>query len=95
MENKCKGITKTGKRCKNKNGLVNGYCKLHVDQAPNAKVTGTEKEPKNDYQENDSTVTNVVTHVNRGLSAFILLIIALISIIILMLVKGNNKRKKK
>jgi hypothetical protein len=32
MEEQCKGITKRGTRCKNKSNLVDGYCRVHLDQ---------------------------------------------------------------
>ncbi|MBD3316684.1 MAG: hypothetical protein GF344_12920 [Chitinivibrionales bacterium] len=33
MEEQCKGITKSGQRCKNRRNLVDGYCRVHRDQA--------------------------------------------------------------
>ncbi|MGD9201734.1 MAG: DUF5763 domain-containing protein [Chitinispirillia bacterium] len=32
MENQCKGMTRKGTQCKVKNGLKNGYCRLHLHQ---------------------------------------------------------------
>jgi hypothetical protein len=34
----CKGVTKTGKQCKNKTKNTNGYCYLHENQAKNDKI---------------------------------------------------------
>lgn len=34
----CCGVTKSGKRCQ-KNGMYNGYCKSHVSQKPEVRVT--------------------------------------------------------
>lgn len=44
----CKGITKSGERCKNTRNLVNGYCRLHVsqsDQQDEPTVVNDIKEP--------------------------------------------------
>lgn len=46
MENQCKGTTKTGKQCKVKNGLKNGYCRLHQDQTAATKDSKKKKVPE-------------------------------------------------
>jgi hypothetical protein len=33
MEEQCRGVTKSGRRCRNRTNLVDGYCRVHRDQA--------------------------------------------------------------
>jgi hypothetical protein len=37
MAEQCKGITKKGIRCKNSLNLIDGYCKIHLEQLECAK----------------------------------------------------------
>ncbi|NLG19571.1 MAG: hypothetical protein GX556_19805 [Fibrobacter sp.] len=34
MQEQCRGITRSGERCKISGNLKDGYCHLHVNQAP-------------------------------------------------------------
>ncbi len=46
MEEQCKGITKSGNRCKIRVNLINGYCRIHQDQAASAHAQSPEAEQK-------------------------------------------------
>jgi hypothetical protein len=45
MEEQCLGITKSGNRCKIRVNLVNGYCRIHQDQAGNAGAQSRDAAP--------------------------------------------------
>ena len=91
MEEQCKGITKSGKRCKIKQGLVNGYCKFHSDQDPGSRDNTIDEAPKDDYQKDENIVADVAYDVNKGLSTIVLIFIAIISFIIFMFFKRRKK----
>ncbi len=87
----CKGTTKSGNRCKITTGVVDGYCRMHIDQAP-----ATENEPVNEElhdipREEELPFTDVASEVNRGVSAIWLVITAVLSIILFWLFKGKKK----
>lgn len=92
MEEQCKGITKSGNRCKIKQGLVNGYCRLHVDQD-----SGTQKKHVNeDFDESsdkkERDITDVASDVNKGLTTILLIFTALLSFIIYLFFKRGRKQ---
>ena len=95
MEEQCKGITKSGNRCKISQGLVNGYCRLHIDQDPG----GQKKTIDEDFNENnakaDRDITDVASDVNKGLTTILLIFTALLSFIIYLFFKSIKKHKKK
>lgn len=49
MDQQCKGITRSGTRCKISRNLKNGYCHLHINQAKqrDEEQNGTQKQ---DYE---------------------------------------------
>ena len=81
MEEQCKGKTKSGKRCKIKQGLVNGYCKFHSDQYAEKEDKGIDENHENDYLNGERTVADVADDVNKGLSGTVLIFIAIITFI--------------
>ncbi len=47
MQEQCRGITRSGERCKISGNLKDGYCHLHVSQAPAVeKVVAKEIKPE-------------------------------------------------
>ena len=94
MKEQCKGITKSGNRCKNSQGLVDGYCRLHKDQASDGTVDEAEEKTRNDDLEDERTFADVASDVNEGVSAMFLIITAVLSIIVFWLFKGRKKRKR-
>jgi len=91
----CKGITKSGNRCKNLQGLVNGYCRLHKDQAPDAEADRIDEEPRDNFQGDERSFADVASDVNKGVSTIWLVITALLSLILFWLLKGKKKRRRK
>lgn len=94
MQEQCKGITKSGNRCKITVGLVNGYCRLHVDQDADAEIKKEDEEPEDAFRDSEDTVTDVASDINSGVSTILLLLTALLSIIIFWFFKKRKKRKK-
>ena len=91
MEKQCKGKTKSGKRCKFKQGLVNGYCKIHKDQDTEKEENVINDTPEDDYQADDNTFEDVACDVNKGLSGFALIFIAVFTFLIFMFFKRGKK----
>jgi hypothetical protein len=91
----CKGITKSGNRCKNTQGLVNGYCRLHKDQAPEGDDVRTDEKPRNTYPQDERSFADVASDVHQGVSAIWLVVTALVSLVLFWFLKGLNKRKRK
>ncbi len=96
----CKGITKSGNRCKITRGLVNGYCRLHRDQAPPAEedykdTDSADEKPRNNYSHDERSFADVATDVNQGVSTIWLVITALVSLVLFWFLKGKEKRKRK
>lgn len=90
----CKGITKSGNRCKITQGLVNGFCRLHKDQAPDAEADRIDEEPRDTFQGDERSFADVASDVNKGVSTIWLVITALLSLIIFWLLKGKKKRRR-
>lgn len=93
MEEQCKGKTKSGRRCKIKQGLVNGYCKFHSDQDTEREDKGINEPLEDDYNNSEETFADVASDVNKGLSGIVLIFIAIITFIIFMFFKRSRKRK--
>lgn len=93
MEEQCKGKTKSGKRCKIRQGLINGYCKFHKDQDTESEDKSINDTHEDDYQNEEKTFEDVACDVNKGLSGFVLIFIAIITFIIFMFFKRSRKRK--
>jgi len=91
----CKGITKSGNRCKITQGLVNGFCRLHKDQAPAVEADRVDEEPRDNFQGDERSFADVASDVNQGVSTIWLVITALLSLIIFWLLKGKKKRRRK
>ena len=91
MEEQCKGKTKSGKRCKIRQGLVNGYCKFHSDQDTEREDKGINEPLEDDYNNSEKTVADVASDVNKGLSGTVLIFIAIITFIIYLFFKRSKK----
>ena len=91
----CKGITKSGKRCKNTQGLVDGYCRLHRDQAADDRSDVTDKKTHDDYPDDERSFTDVASEVNNGISTLWLVATVLLSVVIYWFFKGKKKKKRK
>ncbi len=90
----CKGTTKSGNRCKNSQGLVNGYCRLHGDQVPASEKITSDEEPRDIPREEDLSFTDVASDLNKGVSTIWLVITVLLSIILFWVFKGKKKQKE-
>jgi hypothetical protein len=95
MEEQCKGITKSGNRCKIKQGLVNGYCRLHTDQDPGNQRQTIDKDFEELNEKRERDITDVASDVNKGLTTIMLIFTALLSFIIYLFFKRIIKRKKR
>ena len=91
MQEQCKGKTKSGKRCKIRQGLVNGYCKFHSDQDTEREDKGINEPLEDDYNNSEKTVADVASDVNKGLSGTVLIFIAIITFIIYLFFKRSKK----
>ena len=89
MEERCKGFTKSGKQCKNKNGLVNGYCKLHADQAPAAKTDDIDEKP-DPFYEHDQTDFSDCDEFGKGAKTFYVVAAILVLVMIVKLMQKNG-----
>ena len=95
MEEQCKGITKSGNRCKIKRGLTNGYCRVHRERDTDKRKKAVDEEKRESHERKERDITDVADDVKNGLSAIVLLFTAFVSIIIYMFFKRGTKRKKK
>ena len=95
MEEQCKGITKSGNRCKISQGLVNGYCRLHGDQDPGGQKKAIDEDFNENNEKVDRDITDVASDVNKGLTTIVLIFTALLSFIIYLFFKRIIKRKKR
>ena len=104
MENQCKGTTKAGVRCKVKNGLKNGYCRLHQDQATIKKgkknresMSSPKSKPINNEAFPDTEIIdtnpNPETDENKLSKARIIIISIIIIMILLIFSKITEKNK--
>jgi hypothetical protein len=89
MEDRCKGVTKSGKQCRNKNGLVNGYCKLHVNQAPDPKTDDMDEKPDSVF-EHDHPVFSDSDELSKGAKTFYIIAAILVFIMIVKLLQKNG-----
>jgi hypothetical protein len=80
----CKGLTKSGSRCKNTNGLVDGYCRLHRDKMEDMK-SGEEGEP-------ESIITEVAENINSGVSRLWLVLATVASLLLFWLFRKKKRR---
>ncbi len=87
----CNGTTKSGNRCKNSQGLVNGYCRLHKDQAPAPETNTADEKPPDSSRDEESPFTGVASDVNSGVSTIWLVITALLSLLLFWMFKGKKK----
>lgn len=94
MEEQCKGITKSGNRCKIKQGLVNGYCRLHIDQDTGSKRKTINEDNNYSDEKRERDITDVASDVNKGLTTILLIFTAILSFIIYLFFKGMKKRKR-
>ena len=94
MEEQCKGITKSGNRCKISQGLVNEYCRLHSDQDPGEQRKTIDEDFSENNEKLDRDITDVASDVNKGLTTIVLIFTAILSFIIYLFVKGMKKRKR-
>ena len=53
MNEQCKGLTRSGERCKIKAGLVDGYCRLHRRKSTETEEDTGNKASYNDYKKED------------------------------------------
>lgn len=90
----CNGTTKSGNRCKISQGLVNGYCRLHGDQAPAPEKDTVKEEPRDFPREEELSFTDVASDVNRGVSTIWLVITALLSLLLFLIFKGKKKKEE-
>ena len=90
MAEQCKGFTKSGNRCKNKNGLVDGYCNLHRDQAPEKKTGGFDEKPGPTF-DNDNPAYEDFDDVNNGTKAMYVIAAVIVLLILVKLVRRNGK----
>lgn len=93
MEEQCKGITKSGNRCKITQGLVNGYCRMHTDQDPGNKRQTIDEDFSEINKKRERDISDVASDVNKGLTTILLIFTAILSFIIYLFFKGIRKRK--
>ena len=90
MNGQCKGLTRSGERCRIKTGLVNGYCRLHRRKSPEMGESTIKKVYDSDDTRDGGPVTEVASNVNRGMNTILLIITALLSLIIVMFLKKKR-----
>jgi len=79
MEDQCRGITKSGNRCKIRTGLQNGYCRLHTDQQKEEPSVKTSKKSKHDTGVNsEPSFTEEVSAETRGSHALTIVLVVLV-----------------
>lgn len=90
MAEQCKGLTKSGKQCRNKNGLIDGYCNLHGDQAPQKKTDSLNEKPEPMFESDTPAFDDVEEEINGNKAIYIIAAI----VVLLMLVKIMRKNGK-
>lgn len=90
----CKGTTKSGARCRATVGLVNGYCRLHRDQASDvaSPVEETSSAPKSAAEPVAAPETTAMAEEKPGGLGW-WLFIALIAILLAGLLCGRKTDK--
>jgi len=92
MHEQCKGLTRSGERCKIKAGLVDGYCRLHREQTTITGEDDIRKSKNANHRQEDSPVSEVASNVTKSTKTILLVITAIISIIFYMVYKRRKKR---
>ncbi len=90
MAEQCKGLTKSGKQCRNKNGLVNGYCNLHVKQAPDNKIDDDEEKPKTVFEDENPVCDDFEECNNMGAKAIYVVAAIFVLIMMVKLLRKNG-----
>ena len=90
MAEQCKGLTKSGSQCKNKNGLVNGYCNVHSDQAPEKKADSFDEKPEPMF-ENSNPAYDDFEGINNGSKTMYVVAAIIVLLVLVKLMRRNGK----